>query len=113
MAGLFPAISVFQAGKNTSSRSDAGKLASGQLKYGGPEQSLLNRTDRHRFNRQIKTLFILSYLFTYLCFEWEGFFQSGMTDRKRRGDRELGERTVNEPVLFIWFGAVKNHPPYH
>lgn len=35
---------------------------------------MLNWADPH-----IKTLFILSYLFTYLCFEWEGFFQLGMS----------------------------------
>lgn len=88
---------VFQAGKNTSSRWDAGKLASGRLKYGDPEQSLLNLTDPRRFNQHIKMLFILSYLFTYLCCQMGRIFFFSVEclydrDRKRERATESVER---------------------
>lgn len=97
---------VFQAGKNTSSRWDAGKLASGRLKYGGPEESLLNLTDPHRFNRHIKTLFILSYLFTYLCCRMGRIFFFSVEclydrDRKRERERQRVWRENSE-----WVGVI-------
>lgn len=96
---------VFQAGKNTSSRWDAGKLASGRLKYGDPEQSLLNLTDPRRFNRHIKMLFILSYLFTYLCCQMGRIFFSlwnvCMTEIEREREQQRLGRENSE-----WVGVI-------